>query len=234
MMTRLVAGALTAVMGLILAGPGSPSVPPPPFSPYGIVKVNGVNIPLGTQITAWCGGIVAGQTTQITLYANDTWYSNLDVLGDDPDTPGKDGCNPGETISFEIGGLQANQTAPWSSSGPQLNLTASGTLATATPTPTSTNTATPTVTATGTRATDTPTPTATRTSTPTHTPTGAATDTPTPTATPTSTPTHTPTGAAATHTPTATYTSLPTVTPTPTTTAGSQARRFYLPLIRRR
>lgn len=217
MLFRLIGGALAGMMGLVLALPDSPAVPPPPFSPYGVVQVNSANVPLGTQITAWCGGAVYGQTTEITLYNNATWYANLDVSGDDPDSPGKDGCDPGETIRFNVGGLWADQTAAWSSSGPRLDLTASGNLATSTPTPTATATAgvatnTPT-------ATRTPTSTPTATRTPTATATGGvATNTPTATRTPT-----------ATHTPT----TGPTATRTPTATPDAGARFIYLPLILR-
>jgi hypothetical protein len=124
--------------------------------------------------------------------------------------------------------------------------------ATATPTQTSSATVTPTHTPT---ATAMPTHTPTATAMPTHTPTATATPTHTPTETPTTTATltHTPTAtvtltptptATATHTPTTTATSTPTRTPTPTasptgtatptpTTAPSQVRRTYLPLVLR-
>ena len=99
------------------------AAPPPPFSPYGTVKVNGANVPAGVEVSAWCGG-VRQRTTQVMLYEGESWYFNLDVPGDDADTPLKDGCYGDETVNFMIGDLPANETAPWSSSGPQLNLTA--------------------------------------------------------------------------------------------------------------
>lgn len=101
------------------------AVPPNPFSPYGIVKVNGANVAPNTSINASCGGQVYGQTTQITLYNGDTWYSNLDIVGDDPDTPAKDGCYSNETVTFAIAGHVADQTAPWVGTSYQLDLTAS-------------------------------------------------------------------------------------------------------------
>jgi hypothetical protein len=210
---------LIGLFAVILSAPGTP---PPPFSPYGVVKVNGANVPLGTHIGAWCGGVQYGQTTEITLYNNETWYSNLDVRGDDPDTPARDGCYANETVSFQIAGLLAQQTAPWASAGPRLDLTAGGTLATPTPTPT--NTPTPTLVP-GASATPTPTPTPTLvvTSTPTRTPTPTAE--PGATATPTAGVTNTPT-------PTPTPTAGATSTPTPTATAGVVTVRRYLPLVR--
>lgn len=228
---------MVGLIGLFVVILNAPGTPPPPFSPYGVVKVNGANVPLGTHIGAWCGGGQYGQTTEITLYNNETWYSNLDVRGDDPDTPAKDGCYANETVSFQVAGLWANQTAPWTSTGPRLDLTAAGSLATPTPTPTNTPTPTPVPGASAT-PTLTPTPTLVVTSTPTHTPTATAepgataTPTPTPTAAATNTPTPTPT-AEVTNTPTSTSTATATATntPTPTATTDVMTVRYYLPLI---
>lgn len=218
-MLRWLSGAMLGLIGLFAVILNVPGTPPPPFSPYGIVKVNGANVPLGTHIGAWCGGIHYGQTTEITLYNSKTWYSNLDVRGDDPDTPAKDGCYANETVSFQIAGLLAQQTASWASVGPRLDLTAAGTLATPTPTPTHTPTPTPVP---GASATPTPTPTPTLvvTSTPTRTPTLTAEPGATATATPTSTPT-------ASHTPTVT----PTVTPAPTNTPTVTLTATWTPTI---
>jgi hypothetical protein len=100
------------------------AVPPVPLNLYGIVKLNGLNVPLNTLIVGKCDGQVYGQTTEITLYNGDTWYGNLDVEGDDPETPAKDGCYPGETVSFEIADTLADQTTPWAGTSYQFNLTA--------------------------------------------------------------------------------------------------------------
>ena len=58
-----------------------------PFSRWGAVKVNGDNVPTGTQLSAWCNGVQYAVTTKIDLYNGKSWYSNLDISGDLPDTP---------------------------------------------------------------------------------------------------------------------------------------------------
>ena len=100
------------------------AVPPVPLNLYGIVRVNGANVAPNTLIVARCDGQIFGQTTEITLFNGDTWYSNLDVYGDDPETPQKDGCYPGETVTFEIAGAVADQTTSWAGTSYQLDLTA--------------------------------------------------------------------------------------------------------------
>lgn len=161
MYMRFVRIFVLAVVGLLFVAQGALATPPPPFSPYGTVKVDGANVPVGTVVSAWCDGVQYGSTTA-QMQSGETWYYNLDVLGDDSETPAKDGCLPNETVRFKIGDLWADQTPPWSSSGPRLDLTATS------PTPAITPTRTPT-------RTPTPTPI------PTVTPTFTATPTPTPT-----------------------------------------------------
>ena len=211
---------------------GAPLAPPVlPFSPFGTVQVNGSSVAVGTVISGWCGGVSYRQTLA-TLSSGITWYFNLDIPGDDPETPGSiEGCTPNEIVSFKIGDLWAGQTTPWlSGASPQLNLTATFATFTPTPTDTSTPTRTPTPTATP-SSTPTSTSTSTQTSTSTSTPTPTATLAPTSTATPSSTPTSTSTP---TQTPTGTETHTPTSTPTPTSTATPAAtptrRRNSMPL----
>lgn len=150
------------------------NVPPPPFSPYGTVLVDGVAAAAGTVVSAWCGGIKYKETiTQMSGGAS--WYFNLDIPGDDPETPGKDGCGANETVTFRIGAQAATPNALWTSTSYQLDLRA----ATPTRTPTATPTRTPWgTTATPTRtATPTPTPSATLRATPTATPASSNTKT---------------------------------------------------------
>ncbi len=204
----------------------SPSTPPQPFSPYGLVQVDGADVAGGTVVSAWCGGVKYRETTtqmQTVGGVTHSWYFNFDIPGDDPDTPAKDGCSANETVAFRVGTLVAGQTAPWTSSSPRLDLSAATTgMGTATPTTAATATPTavvPTLTPT-TAATATPTRTLTAvvpTHTPTRTPTAVV-----PTHTPTTTPTRTPTRAATatpTRTPTTAATATPTRTPTTATTA---------------
>jgi len=138
------------------------AVPPIPSSFYGTVKLNGSNVPNGTKVSAWIGGVKYAETETET-WQGDSVYS-IDVPGDDPDTPGKDGGVEGETIVFKIASYTADQTGTWhSGTSLPLNLTAEE--GTVTITPTSTFTPTPTNTPT---RTPTPTPTGTRTPIPTE------------------------------------------------------------------
>ena len=163
---------LLAVALVTLWGTAVHAVPPLPSTFYGTAKLDGANVPDGTLVTAWIGGVQYGQGTTFT-YGGESWY-NLDVRGDDVDEPGKDGGQEGDTVSFRIGANDAAQTGVWhSGTSALLNLTASG-ASTATPTATETPIPTPTL-------TNTPLPT----STPTPTNTATPTNTPTPTATPT-------------------------------------------------
>ena len=136
---------LAVLAAIMLLGPSQVALaqPAPPFSPYGTVKLNGANVPLDTQVSGWCAGVMYGSTTEITIYNGDTWYANLDILGDDPGTPQREGCLPGETVSFKVGDHWADQTASWSSTSLRLDLTASSSGPTSTPSPTPTPTATP-------------------------------------------------------------------------------------------
>ena len=127
--------ALTAVLlatGSVFAGP-----PPLPFSPYGTVKVNNTNVPNWVVISAQCGGKTFRQTTTM-IHSGESWSFNLDIPGDDVDTPGvKEGCTPNETVTFKIGDLTASQTAPWvSGGGSRIDITATGAMPTPSRTPT--------------------------------------------------------------------------------------------------
>jgi hypothetical protein len=119
--------ALSVLCVLVLTALAQAQTPPPlPFSPWGTVKVNGANVPTGTQISAWCHGVQYAVTTEIDLYNGESWYSNLDISGDLADTPDvKEGCSSDETISFMVGSLPAKETASWTSgSSSRLDLTA--------------------------------------------------------------------------------------------------------------
>ena len=109
------------------AAPQVPQSPPPlPHQISGLVRVNGAFVPPGTVVSAWCGGAKYDQFNAYR-YDNQSWYV-LEVPGDDPATPENEGCLVGETISFMIGSLDADQTIPWREGGidDQLDLSASG------------------------------------------------------------------------------------------------------------
>ncbi|MBC7260832.1 MAG: hypothetical protein H5T63_02365, partial [Chloroflexi bacterium] len=161
------------------------AIPPVPCTFYGAVSVAGQNVPNGTVVSAWIGGIRYAETTTLT-YQGLSSYS-LAVPGDDPETPQKEGGVSGETIVFKIGDLLANETAAWQEGEINwLNLTAAGAAPTATPSRTASPTGTNTPTMTGIPSTSTPTRSATSTATATRSPTPTYTSAvPTPTTAPT-------------------------------------------------
>jgi hypothetical protein len=138
MSVNLAKAAGLALTALILAtGPVFAAPPPLPFSPYGTVKVNNINVPNWVVISAQCGGKTFKQTTTI-IDSGESWSFNLDIPGDDIDTPGvKEGCTFNETVTFKIGDLTASQTASWvSGGGSRIDITATGAMPTPSRTPT--------------------------------------------------------------------------------------------------
>ena len=113
-------------------------------------------------------------TSTIELYQGDSVYS-LIVPGDDPGTAVVEGAQQGSVISFQVNGLQADQTATWQSgTSVALDLT----ITTNTNLPTSTLSVTPQVTQTGTLPPGTSTPTLQGTQTGTVQPTITGTQAP--------------------------------------------------------
>jgi uncharacterized repeat protein (TIGR01451 family) len=97
------------------------AVPPQPYVPYGKVTLNDEDLPEGTEIIAMCGGVQFGVTQSVILEGK-SWYT-IDVLGDDPDTAHKDGCNPDETVIFKLLSMEADQQGLWVSGSQRLDLT---------------------------------------------------------------------------------------------------------------
>jgi hypothetical protein len=96
------------------------AVPPHPSGFYGTVKINGANVPFGTQVSACINGVQYALSAY-NLDEGVTVY-NLDVPGDDPGTPGIiEGGVSGDTVEFYIGGTKADQTGTWQS-GTSVNL----------------------------------------------------------------------------------------------------------------
>jgi len=118
------------------------AVPPVPATFSGTVRLDGAAPGGGVNVTASIGGLSWSTTT--FQAAGDTWYQ-IDVPGDDADNPGKDGGEPGDTITFRVGGYNASPSGSWSS-GDHLNhnLSASSPPTPTPITPTSTPTKTPT------------------------------------------------------------------------------------------
>ena len=118
---------LTVILGnsasAVPAVPLGPDAPPPVYSLYGTAGVGGVNPPNGTVVTAWCGTLQVGTTVTQVQADGLAWYWNLDVPGDDPDILAKDGCYANETVTFKIAGVAADQSVPWRSLSPRVDLT---------------------------------------------------------------------------------------------------------------
>ncbi len=90
------------------------AVPPLPSSFYGEVKLNGANVPEGTEVTAWIDGVRYASTTTIIHEGNSVYA--FDVPGDDPSTLDViEGGTQGQSIEFRIGNLVAHNSAIWQS-----------------------------------------------------------------------------------------------------------------------
>ena len=87
------------------------AAPPLPSSFYGNVQMSGADAPAGTRVSASIDGVTIAET--MTRVEDGRAVYALDVLGDDPDTPGVEGGVDGKTIVFHVDGLAATQTAPW-------------------------------------------------------------------------------------------------------------------------
>jgi len=95
-----------------------------PSSFYGTVQVDGANVQPGTSIKAMISNQVFAESKTI-MYEGKSVCS-LTIPGDDNDTSELDGGQEGDQITFEIGGVAADQTGEWhSGTNVELNLTAS-------------------------------------------------------------------------------------------------------------
>lgn len=110
---RLLVGLALAVLVAGMWTTPALAVPPLPSGFYGAVidLGTGGSVPNGTPIVAKVGNLVVGQTN--TFDFNGSQVYSLDVRGDDPVSPEKDGASPGEQITFAIFGVVAPQAAIW-------------------------------------------------------------------------------------------------------------------------
>jgi len=89
---------------------------------YGTINRDGVDTPIGTEITVWINGNEIEHSEYITrvkgIYGKHTIDPSapyLTVLPDNTETPERDGGTSGDTIVFKINGFTADQTATWNS-----------------------------------------------------------------------------------------------------------------------
>ena len=107
------------VVSIVQASP--PSIP---ASFYGTVSINGDNVPLETDVSAWINGELV-ITVPVTLVSGTTVYA-MDIPGDNPSTPKMDGGKHGDKVIFYIGTQRADQTGTWlSGHNQELNLSTS-------------------------------------------------------------------------------------------------------------
>ena len=127
---RLITGLVLAlVLALVSTNGALADYTPSTNFFYGPVQINGGNIPVGTAVTAWCGGVLV--ITSPYYYDNDQFLADgitpnpdyqktvyfFGIPSDNPGTPGIDGCTEGQTIIFKIGSLIADQIGIWHSMG---------------------------------------------------------------------------------------------------------------------
>lgn len=99
------------------------AVLPLPHTVYGSVKRNGIDVPDGTVVSAWIGGVQYDSAFTTTFGGNSVFVSH--IPGDQPDTAEKEGGVQGEFISFRVGSDGAEQGIFFlSGGGTNVNLTA--------------------------------------------------------------------------------------------------------------
>lgn len=103
---------IVLLMAVSISVAGAQERPVLPCAFYGSVKINGVDAPIGTVITAEIEGIERGSitTTEVGKYGGAGGLeSKLGVIGNADDE--------GKIVTFYINGVKADQTALWKSGG---------------------------------------------------------------------------------------------------------------------
>jgi len=127
--TRILAGASGLLLALTLVvafvSPVS-AVPQQPHKFWGTVSIDSVPAPEGTEVVARIANVTQNFTTVVAANHTYGWSPVFHVLGDDPDTPEKEGGNDGDTIDFYVAGIWATNFT-WKVGGHnELNLTVPG------------------------------------------------------------------------------------------------------------
>jgi len=120
--------ALGLIVGLV-AAPAVAFVPPPmPNNFFGEVtyEPSGLYVEAGAEVTAevydpaivdW----IEVASTLVFLDDSESWYS-FQVPGDNPQTPEKDGADPGDEVRFYVDGVLAGTWGSWESGSDRLDL----------------------------------------------------------------------------------------------------------------
>ena len=108
--TKILAGASGLLLALTLVAafitPVS-AVPQMPHQFYGTVSIDSAPAPEGTEVVARIANVTENFTTAVAANHTYGWSPEFYVLGDDPDTPEKEGGNNGDTIEFYVAGTWA-------------------------------------------------------------------------------------------------------------------------------
>ncbi|MFC2036306.1 hypothetical protein ACFLUJ_09375, partial [Chloroflexota bacterium] len=120
-LSRWLVSLATVLLTLILLAPVVYAVPPMPHSFYGMLKINGLDAPPGTIVTAKFGAeVICGTytTTEVGKYGDSGMAIYLAVTHDN--------IHEGDAISFYVNGVEAVQTALFVPGGvpTELSLTA--------------------------------------------------------------------------------------------------------------
>lgn len=110
LMVSLSAGLLLL---LVAFGITRAAAPPLPARFYGAATLNGTTTPTDVTVTASVNGVPYAQSISF-VEASDSVYF-VDVPADDPETVAVEGAVEGDTVTFEIDGYAATQSAIWSS-----------------------------------------------------------------------------------------------------------------------
>jgi hypothetical protein len=102
---------LTLLLVISTSAAALAAPPPLPSSLYGTVQLGGAVVPDGTFISTWINGTKVAETTSLSVNGDSVYI--VDVPGDDPDTPTIEGGQEGDTIVFQVAGIEADQTALW-------------------------------------------------------------------------------------------------------------------------
>ena len=153
---RVIATLIILVIVLAICATGIQASPPPPCKFRGTVRLNGEFVSDGTKVSFWSDdwGTMWAEVDSFT-HEGESVYS-IQLGGDDPVTPEKEGPVQDEWVRFKVDGYDTGQRRQWRTAETVVeDLTATGPTPTPshTPTegPTATNTATPSITPTATK-----------------------------------------------------------------------------------
>lgn len=120
---KITSSVLIAIVLLLPIAQTALAVPQMPCNFWGTATYeDGTDVPIGATVTVLYNGTPVANTTVIEF--NNAAYYDLEIDIDDPDTPAVEGVPAGATVTFQIDGVDANETATCQSgASTQLGLT---------------------------------------------------------------------------------------------------------------